>query len=357
MLIGEEQRKAFLKLKEDLVTIKTLGYYDPDDRTQVIDDASPVGLGAILIQYDNKGSRIIAHGNKSLTDSEKRYCQTEKEALALVWSIEHFKIYLYGKKFELVTDHKPLQPQEQLFNEEEYIQQLVEYARPRAVTLHEIDKKSFSDTDIQKVKQGLFQNIWDDTVLGLKAFASELCFFKNILLRGNKIVIPNDLKPAVLQAAHEGHSGIVAMKKRLRTKVWWPKIDYDAERLAKTCHGCTLVSAPNPPQPMKRRELPLAPWIDVAVDYMGPLPSGDYLFVVVDYYSRYKEIKIMRNITAASTIKVLQEIFYRLGFPVSLTADNGKQLISEYLKRFCESFDILLATTKRRSGKTKQRYS
>lgn len=199
-----------------------------------------------------------------------------------------------------------------------------------------------ADDEIQKVKQGLCQNIWDDSVSNFKLFYPELCFFKNILLRGNRIVIPTKLRQTVLQAAHEGHPGIVAMKNRLRTKVWWPKIDYDAEKMVRTCNGCTLVSAPNFPEPMKRRELPSAPWIDVAIDFMGPLPSGDYLFVIVDYFSRYKEVKIMRNITAASTIRVLQEIFSRLGFPVSITADNGKQFISEELKNVCSERGIKL---------------
>lgn len=109
-LWNDDQKQAFSQLKRCLSEISTLGYYDPNDRTQVIADASPVGLGAVLVQYDSSGPRIIAYGNKSLTDVEKRYYQTEKEALALVWAIEHFHMYLYGKnKFELVTDHKPLE--------------------------------------------------------------------------------------------------------------------------------------------------------------------------------------------------------------------------------------------------------
>lgn len=89
-------------LKENLSKIKTLGYYNPEDKTQVVADASPVGLGAVLIQIGSNAPRIIAYGNKSLTDCEKRYCQTEKEALALVWAVEHFKIYFFGKEFELI---------------------------------------------------------------------------------------------------------------------------------------------------------------------------------------------------------------------------------------------------------------
>lgn len=49
------------------------------------------------------------------------------------------------------------------------------------------------------------------------------CFYEGILLRGTKIVIPIKLRERVLNAAHEGHPGIVSMKARTRTKVWWPK--------------------------------------------------------------------------------------------------------------------------------------
>lgn len=67
-----------------------LGYYDVNDRTQLIVDASPVGLGAVLIQINNLGPRKISFAIKSLSDVEKRYAQTEKEAVALVWAVERF---------------------------------------------------------------------------------------------------------------------------------------------------------------------------------------------------------------------------------------------------------------------------
>lgn len=148
-------------------------------------------------------------------------------------------------------------------------------------------------------------------------------------------MIPMKLRERVLKAAHEGHPGIVAMKSRIRTKVWWPKCDRDTESLCKGCKGCTLVSAPNPPNPLKPRELPIEPWVDVAIDLMGPLPSNDYIFVIVDYYSRYKDVKICRSITSTDIIGHLKEIFSRYGNPVSITADNGKQFTSAEFKAFC----------------------
>lgn len=90
------QSSAFNDLKNILTKVQSLGYYDVNDKTQVKADASPVGLGAVLVQLDSKGPRIIAYGNRTLTECERKYSQTEKEALALVWSVEHFNIFLFG---------------------------------------------------------------------------------------------------------------------------------------------------------------------------------------------------------------------------------------------------------------------
>uniref|UniRef100_T1HJ34 RT_RNaseH domain-containing protein n=1 Tax=Rhodnius prolixus TaxID=13249 RepID=T1HJ34_RHOPR len=72
-------------------------------------DASPVGLGAVLMQGGSKGKQIISYASKSLSDQEKRYSQTEKQALALVWALEKFHTFLYGRTLDLLTDQRPLQ--------------------------------------------------------------------------------------------------------------------------------------------------------------------------------------------------------------------------------------------------------
>ena len=106
---GEEQKNAFNELKRRLSSAETLGYFDKDAKTLIIADASPVGLGAILIQEQQGRERVISYASKSLSAVEKRYSQTEKEALAVVWACERFHVYLYGIEFELYTDHKPLE--------------------------------------------------------------------------------------------------------------------------------------------------------------------------------------------------------------------------------------------------------
>ena len=68
-------------------------------------------MRAILSQKTTgqEDQTVIAYASRSLTDVETRYSQTEKEALAIVWSVEHFHLYLYGHPFTLIADHKPLE--------------------------------------------------------------------------------------------------------------------------------------------------------------------------------------------------------------------------------------------------------
>ena len=89
---------------------ETLIYFDSNaEETKVITDASPVGLGAVLTQVQGGCERVVAYASCSLTDVERTYSQTEKEAFGLVWGCERFHLYLYGVEFTLLTDHKPLE--------------------------------------------------------------------------------------------------------------------------------------------------------------------------------------------------------------------------------------------------------
>ena len=163
---------------------------------------------------------------------------------------------------------------------------------------------------------------------------NELCVIGKLLLRGDRIVIPKSLRKTVLESAHEGHQGIVKTKSRLRTKVWWPKLDADAEKLCKSCQGCQVVGQFSPPEPMMRTEPPTGPWQDIAIDLMGPMPTGETLLVVVDYYSRFYEVVVMRSTITQQVIVALSQIFARFGFPHSLKSDNGPQFVSEDFQKY-----------------------
>ena len=130
------------------------------------------------------------------------------------------------------------------------------------------------------------------------------------------------------------------MKQRLRTKVWWPGIDKEAEGVCKTCHGCQLVSQPLKPESMVRTELPSAPRQHLAADLLGPLPSGDYVFVVVDYYSRFFEMEFTKSTTSEKIVSMLSKIFVTHGLPLSLRTDNGPQFVSDYFEKYLEENGI-----------------
>ena len=87
-----------------------MAFYDKNAPTEVVTDASPIGLGAILVQEQLGVKRAVAFASRSLSEGERRYSQTEKEALAVVWGYERFSLYLLGlESFQLFTDCKALE--------------------------------------------------------------------------------------------------------------------------------------------------------------------------------------------------------------------------------------------------------
>ena len=113
------------------------------------------------------------------------------------------------------------------------------------------------------------------------------------------------MRPKIVSLAHEGHLGIVGTKQNLRSKVWWPGCERDAEIFVKTYHGCQLTIRSDPPEPIRSTKLPTGPWVDVAVEFLGPLPTGESILVVVDYYSRYYEYAVMKSTTPERTVQAL----------------------------------------------------
>ena len=117
-------------------------------------------------------------------------------------------------------------------------------------------------------------------------------------------------------------------------------MDKAAERYCRTCHGCQLVARSDPPEPLKPTPLLPGPWEDLAVDIMGQLPSGHYMLVVVDYYSRYYEVAILQSTTTGKAIECLEEIFSRPGLPISQNSDRGPQFISDEFQEYCKQNNL-----------------
>jgi len=104
------QDEAFHKLKAEISSLRVLAWYDVEAKTKVCADASSHGLGAVLLQQQQNLWRPVAFASRALSETERRYAQIEKEALALTWAVEKFSEYILGKSITLETDHKPLVP-------------------------------------------------------------------------------------------------------------------------------------------------------------------------------------------------------------------------------------------------------
>ncbi|CAL1586203.1 unnamed protein product [Knipowitschia caucasica] len=387
-VFGPEQQVAFETLKLKLAEAGTLAYFHKDAPTKVIADAGPVGIGAVLIQEQQGAMVPICYVSRSLTDCETRYSQTEKEALALVWACERLHPYIYGKRFDLVTDHKALQviyspkskpcarierwvlrlqpydfrvvhiagkfniadPLSRLLGKsakstphhhgaEEYVRFVAVQATPRALTTREVERASAEDKELDEVRKAIKTGRFEKCS-AYGRIANELCTIGQLVLRGTRIVLPQSLRSRALILAHEGHLGMVGMKQHLRGKVWWPGMYMATEKYVKACDGCKLEARPDVPEPLRPTALPDGPWQDLATDLLGPLPTGHSILVVVDYYSRYYEYEIMRSTTAEKVIDSLENIFSRHGLPVSIRSDCGPQFLSTQFQDFCKENGI-----------------
>eukprot|EP00731_Ephydatia_muelleri_P000986 Em0001g986a len=111
---------AFFKLKESLVTSPVLAYPVFSIGFVVDTDASGEGLGAVLSQNIEGHDHVISYASRTLNKAERKYCATRREMLALVWAIQHFRAYLYGKRFTVRTDHSSLKWLQSFHEPEDY---------------------------------------------------------------------------------------------------------------------------------------------------------------------------------------------------------------------------------------------
>lgn len=395
-IFGEEQRSSFDDLRLELCNnIRQLGFFDPKDVTEVYVDASPVGLGAVLVQREriNNVARIICFASKGLTAAERVYPQTQREALAVVWAVEKFYLYLFGMRFTIFTDHKTLeyiyggkyrdgkracsraegwalrlQPYDfdikyipGSSNISDILSRLVsEPGKPfdedsehflfaigegsLAITLDEIRQETVKDEMLTAVIKALDTRCWSSELFRYQAFEKELGVIDGIVVRHDRIVLPKKLRPRALQIAHRGHPGVVAMRRNIREKIWWPCMDRDVAEAVQECAGCAAVSKQHPPEPMLRKEMPERAWQEIAIDFFSAKECATFL-VVVDYYSRFLKVIEMRSTNAAKTIEALETVFREQTYPETIRSDNGPPFASEEFAEYCRSKNIRLVRT------------
>ena len=386
-----------------------MAYFDQAKETELITDASPWELSAILSQKtpSQEDRKIVVYVSRSLTDTEKQYSQTEKEALAIVWAIERLHLYLYGAHFTLYTYCKPIQlishnakskppahierwnlrlqgydftmehtkgtlnPSDFLSQHpspydsdkpdalaEDYVNFIINHAVPKALSLSETQQAAREDNTLQYLAKIITQNKWELVDRNEKESQSEgvelnkLKLFSrvkdeltvngemNIILRDTRIVVPTSLHQKAIELAHEGHQGLVKTKKLLREKVWFPRIDEEVKLMIDRCIPCQANGLQNRPDPLQMSPLLPEPWHTIHIDFCGPFPTGEYLFVIIDAYSRYPEVEIVHSTSAKAIIPKMDRVFATHGIPRVIRSDNGPPFSSEEIRQFMQENDI-----------------
>ena len=106
----EECQESFDILRNALISAPILAYPDFNKPFLLMTDASATGLGVVLSQQsEDKQEKVIAYASRVLQPAERNYSVTERECLAVVWAVQHFRPYLYGQPFDIITDHSALQ--------------------------------------------------------------------------------------------------------------------------------------------------------------------------------------------------------------------------------------------------------
>lgn len=389
-----EQDEAFERIKAAVTTAPVLQYFDSSKPTEGCGDASSQGLGFVLTQEDHP----ISYASRALTTAEQRYSQIEKELLAQVFGLEHNHYYTYGRRITLWTDHKPLvsiakkplasapkrlqrlllrlqqydaeiqyRPGKEMYladtlsraflrnnqrsEAEEEVESIhvVDYLAISKQQLEEIQKETLKDPTLQVVKKTILEG-WPDSnsTVPMQArqyysIRDELTVHDDILFKGQRCIIPQNLRQKIKERLHSSHVGVQGCLRRAREVVYWPGMNKDVTEYIQKCDVCNTFSAEQQKQPLITHDVPDRPWQRIACDIFM-LDGKDYL-CTVDFYSGYFEVDRLEKKTGKALIKKLKRHFSNQGIPNKLFSDNGPPFNSLEFKEFAEQYDFELKTS------------
>jgi len=386
----EEQQKAFEFLKLSLIK-HPLAYFDLNKRTKVVVDASPVGVGGVISQYPHgkpEDEVLVKNCSRSLTQIEQRYSQPEREAVGAVWVCEKNKLILVGCEFDLYIDNTAIQsifsnpfsnpsarirrlalrmlpfkcrvfhtdgkgniadylsrnPVESNCCEheriaEEYIFMLTTACIPSAMSREEIITATAADPDIQDAIDSIRSGKPDRSSPFHQVMPELMVSSDGLVLRDTRVVLPQSLIQRAVDLAHSGHQGVVKTKELLKRHVWFPRLADIVERTVRNCLHCQVNQPQNHPEPARLMPTPEGPWLEVDVDFYGPVKSK-YKFVLVDRFSRFLLLRSLSNVKGPTVIAALENICSEFGFMAVLKSDNGPPFNGFEFSNWCERAGI-----------------
>lgn len=269
----ERNEREWKALKTTLTTVPVLAYFDSAKKLKISTDASKDGLGAVLLQAGGERWKPVAYASRSMTKTESKYAQIEKECFGLTYGLEIFHCYVYGlPTFTVETDHRPLvsiikkslnemspriqrlimkmqwydfeliytpgkhlvladalsrapvlSPVSSTEKEvESHVSMIIESLPVTDAKSKQISEETAKDKELQTVIEHL-QTGWPrGSSPKYYHIRSELSVANGLLLRDKRIVIPHSLRMEILKKLHEGHLGIEKCKEiqRLCILAW-----------------------------------------------------------------------------------------------------------------------------------------
>lgn len=376
----ERRQAAFEKLKEALVSYPILRQPDFERQFIIHTDASNYALGAILAQKDDTGSEYVcAYASRTLRGAEKHYGITEKECLSVVWAIKQFRIYVYGTKFLVVTDHSALMwlmkmkdPVARLARWAIYLQafdfeivhrkglihsnadtlsrpvlslKVVEedVSQEEDISVKSLDpyqddallhflrhKKHISGVTKNQIKR--INKLTDVYELNLDNLGREILWYKRP--DGVKLIVPEEgIRDEIIKKAHLlGHFQTESTLKRIQEEYYWKKMVKDVKRVVEACEVCRKyerqVSVQHPAKMIKTPYVHYMVGMDLVLGFPESQDGYIGLLVITEYLTKYPYVKPIKSKTAKEISWLLWEYITMFGPPKVILSDNGTEFVN-----------------------------
>ena len=216
-------------------------------------------------------------------------------------------------------------------------------------TLQEIKQHTAKDDSLQELIK-IIKAGWPETkgelshlVLPYFGIRDELSVDDDVVVRGERLVIPKSLRQDLIRRLHYAHSGVVSTLSRARGCIYWPGMSSEIKQFIETCDVCRAYDKRQPKETLISHEVTGRPWANVGVDLFS-YESRNYL-ICVDYYSSFWEIDLLEDTRSATVIRKLKAQFARHGIPETCVSDNGSQFISDEFKKFSRHWSFAHVTS------------
>lgn len=381
---SDEANEAFIKLKNCLVSTPVLSCPDFDLPFAVHCDASNFGIGAMLTQLQNNKEVVIAYMSKSLNKNERNYSTTERETLAVITALEHWRCYLdNGKQFTVFTDHSALKWFLNLSNPSGRLARwTIRLSSFNMILKHKCGKDNVVPDFLSRQESLNINNIRMIHPIGRDITSRTEQFnqffeecrsnpdaFPNYKIEANKLfrflpspsslsldftwkqIPPPSERKEIIRLSHgqsdDTHLGIFKTYKKISMLYYWKGMFKDISIFVSSCERCLAFKHANhsPYGLMGKPKLCSRPFQSISLDLMGPLPltrrRNQFILVITCTFSKYCLIfPIKRAITSNIIIHLENSVFLTHGVPQTIIMDNGSQFQSNEFKRFLERYKI-----------------